>query len=260
MRLNCGSDSPAGLSRWTCLPAAMHASAVSSKSRTRVSTSTACRPGVFEQLLPGHPLQASVGGLRLGLLAQLGVGFDDADDLVVGAIADRRPTCCVRMADADLPDLDSRTSTSWWAPRRLVRGPEDRHRLRQRGRLQGRARGSVGAGRRSHQDRRRAGWAQHQPGSRLDRAGCARPQGARDARRRRHRPRRRRRPHDHRRREGPRRRRRPGLGRDRGELAGRRTPRQTRHRRDRHVEFRPRAQARRAVVSRSSAPPSAIAM
>ena len=53
------------------------------------------------------------------------------------------------------------------------------------------------------------------------------PQGARDARRYRHRARRRRRPRDHRRRAGPHRRRRPAAGRDRRELQGRRPARRS---------------------------------
>ena len=56
------------------------------------------------------------------------------------------------------------------AARRFLRRPAGGHRLRQRRRLQGRARGAVGARRGSDQDRRRAGRRQHQPGRRLDRA------------------------------------------------------------------------------------------
>ena len=57
-----------------------------------------------------------------------------------------------------------------------------RDRLRQRRRLQGGARGAVGAGRRGHQDRRRAQRLQHQQELRLDRArGSDRARSARCA-------------------------------------------------------------------------------
>ena len=69
--------------------------------------------------------------------------------------------------------------------------------------LSGGAGGAVGARRRCHLDRRRAGRLQHQPRMRLDRARGAVPQGARDARRYRHRARRRRRPRRDRRRARP---------------------------------------------------------
>ena len=76
-----------------------------------------------------------------------------------------------------------------------------RRRLRQRRRLQGRARDPVGARRRGHRHRRRAGRLQHQPRRRLDLAGGADRQGARAPGRYRHRARRRRRPRPRRRRE-----------------------------------------------------------
>ena len=94
---------------------------------------------------------------------------------------------------------------------------------------------------------------------RLDRARGAVPQGARDARRHRHRARRRRRPRDHRRRARPHRRRRPAAGGDRRELAGGRPPRQARHRRDRDVESRARALSRQRSGSRWRARRSATA-
>ena len=55
------------------------------------------------------------------------------------------------------------------------RGHARRRRLRQRRRLQGRARGAVGARRRGRRHRRRAGRLQHQPRRRLDRARGADP-------------------------------------------------------------------------------------
>jgi phosphoglucosamine mutase len=65
---------------------------------------------------------------------------------------------------------------------RVVIDPAGRDRLRQWRRLQGRARGAaVGARRRGDPDRRRAEWPQHQSRGRLDCAGDARAQGARDA-------------------------------------------------------------------------------
>ena len=70
-------------------------------------------------------------------------------------------------------------------------------------------------------DRRRARRLQHQPRLRLDRARSAVPQGARDARRYRHRARRRRRPRRDRRRARPLCRRRSASGGDRRELARR---------------------------------------
>ena len=70
----------------------------------------------------------------------------------------------------------------------------------------------MGARRRGDLHRRRAERLQHQPRGRLDRARGADPQGARAARRCRHRPRRRRRPRPDRRREGPQGRRRPAHG------------------------------------------------
>ena len=91
-----------------------------------------------------------------------------------------------------------RTLAAQHPPQRSAR----RHRLRQRRRLPGGARCAVGAGRRGDQDRRRAQRPQHQPEVRLDLSGGALRQGARDARRHRHRARRRRRPGGDRRREG----------------------------------------------------------
>ncbi len=69
-------------------------------------------------------------------------------------------------------------------------GPARGDRLRQWRRLQGRARRAVGTGRRRDLDRRQSGWLQHQQRLRLDRSGGDLPQGARDARRYRHRARR----------------------------------------------------------------------
>ena len=69
-------------------------------------------------------------------------------------------------------------------------------------------------------------------------------QGARDARRYRHRARRRRRPRADRRRARPHRRRRPAHGGDRRKLAGRRPSRQARRGRNRDVQSRPRALSR----------------
>ena len=67
-------------------------------------------------------------------------------------------------------------------------------RLRQRRRLQGRARGALGIGGRGHQDRRRTQRGQHQPRRRLHFARGARAEGAGNAGGHRHRARRRRRP------------------------------------------------------------------
>ena len=80
------------------------------------------------------------------------------------------------------------------AAQHVARRPARRGRLRQRRRLSGRARRAVGTGRRGHHDRRRSRRLQHQQGMRLDRARGAGRQGARSARRYRHRARRRRRP------------------------------------------------------------------
>ena len=57
-------------------------------------------------------------------------------------------------------------------------GPADRHRLRQRRRLQGRARGALGTRRRGHHHQRRAERLQHQPGLRLDPSGRPVEEGA----------------------------------------------------------------------------------
>ncbi len=103
----------------------------------------------------------------------------------------------------------------------VLRGPAHRRRLRQRRRLQGRAGSLVGARSGSLHHRRRAGRLQHQPRCRLDRARGAGQEGARDARRYRHRTRRRRRPGADRRRARPRHRRRPADGGHRAELASR---------------------------------------
>ena len=77
----------------------------------------------------------------------------------------------------------------------------------------------------------------------------ARPQGARGARRHRHRARRRRRSRRHHRREGPPGRRRPAARRDRRELEGRGPPRQAGRGRDRDVQSRARAPPRAASAS-----------
>ena len=108
-------------------------------------------------------------------------------------------------------------------------------------------------------DRRRAGRLQHQPRLRLDRARRAVPQGARDARRYRHRARRRRRSRRDRRRARPSGRRRPASGGDRGKLARGWSPDQAGHRRHRDVQSRPRAPSAIAASSRSSARRSATA-
>ena len=134
-----------------------------------------------------------------------------------------------------------------------------RGRLRERRRLPGGAGGAVGAWRRGDPDRRRARRLQHQPRVRLDRAGGALPQGPGDARRYRHRARRRRRPRADRRRARSYRRRRPAARRDRRELPGRRPARQARHRRHRDVQSRARALSGRASASRSRARRSATA-
>ena len=76
------------------------------------------------------------------------------------------------------------------AAQSFARGAARRHRLRQWRGLPGGARSAVGARRRCDLDRSRAGRLQHQPRMRLDRARRAVPQGARDARRHRHRARR----------------------------------------------------------------------
>ena len=92
----------------------------------------------------------------------------------------------------------------------------------------------VGTRRGSLRHRLRAGRPQHQSRRRLDRAGRALGEGARDARRYRHRARWRRRPRPHRRRTRPRDRRRPADGGRRGALAATAT------------SFRSRASSRRS--------------
>ncbi len=119
-------------------------------------------------------------------------------------------------------------------------------RLRQRRGLPGRPRDPVGARRRGHRHRHRAGRLQHQPGCRLDRARGADRQGARAPGRYRHRAGRRCRPGADRRREGACGRRRPAHGGRGALLAGGRAP----HAagcggRDDHVESRPGALSRR---------------
>ena len=117
-----------------------------------------------------------------------------------------------------------------------ARRAEGRDRLRQRGRLQGRAVRAVGTRRRCDRDRRDARRHQHQPSRRLDRAADLRGDGGRVGRGHRHRAGRRRRPADRRRRTGARGRRRPVDGDDRrrpragGDAQGRRAGR------DRDVE------------------------
>ena len=63
-------------------------------------------PGV-EQLLFGHPCQALIGRAVLVLLAKLGIGLYDANDLVVAAELAKGTHFPRRMlvAGADLPDL-----------------------------------------------------------------------------------------------------------------------------------------------------------
>ena len=141
-------------------------------------------------------------------------------------------------------------------PRRPARGD----RLRPRRGLQGGAGSAVGAGRRRRSDRRRPRRIQHQQGMRIDLAGGAEPQGARDARRHRHRARWRRRPRHPGRRARPSGRRRPAARGDRAELEGRRPPRQAGHRRDRDVESRDWSAFSKATASSSCARRSAIAM
>ena len=104
------------------------------------------------------------------------------------------------------------------SPQSAAGRPAHRDRLRQRRRLQGRAGSVVGAGRRHRDDRRDAGRHQHQSRLRLDRAAGDVRQGARSARRFRHRAGRRRRPGGDGRREGPHHRRRPDPGADRQKL------------------------------------------
>ena len=126
----------------------------------------------------------------------------------------------------------------------VARRPARRDRLRQRRRLPGRAGRAVGT-------RRRGDLIGVEPdGFNINKdcgstaPGGARGQGARDARRYRHRARRRRRPRGDRRRARPRRRRRPAAGGDRRKLEGRRPSRQARRGRDRDVQSRPRAPSR----------------
>jgi hypothetical protein len=63
-----------------------------------------------EQLLLRQPAQAAIEFLPLGALAQLRVRLDDADDLVIRRRTIDRDFASVRMADADLPDLDASAS------------------------------------------------------------------------------------------------------------------------------------------------------
>ena len=145
------------------------------------------------------------------------------------------------------------------AARARIRRDARGDRLRQRRRLQGRARGAVGARRGGLFARRRAGRLQHQQGVRLDRARRARPQGARDARRHRHRARRRRRPRRDRGREGPSGRRRPAARRGGGELDGRPSAGEADRGRDRDVQSRVSSATSRASASRWRARRSATA-
>ena len=104
----------------------------------------------------------------------------------------------------------------------VLRRTANRGRLRPWRCLPGCSRRAVGTRRRGDLDRGRARRLQHQQGMRLDRSRPALPQGARGARRRRHRARRRRRSCRHRRRARPPGRRRPAHGGDRRKLDGRR--------------------------------------
>ena len=66
------------------------------------------RPGPGQQLLAGHPGQATIGLLRLCPLPQRRVGLDEAYDLEVVRSAVDGQLARARMAYADLADLDPR--------------------------------------------------------------------------------------------------------------------------------------------------------
>src|SRR5690606_17796045 len=65
--------------------------------------------GNIQQLLVRHPGQAAKHLLRLGLAAQLRVGFDDSNHLVIGRGAIYGQLCGMGVPDADLANFDPRS-------------------------------------------------------------------------------------------------------------------------------------------------------
>ncbi len=106
-RRNCGSDVPAGLSRWTACRRRRTPPPPRASRATRVSTSTASRPGVASscsRVIQVTPWKAGCVSARD---PERGIRLDDADNLVIGRRPVHRKLARVPMPDPDLADAEA---------------------------------------------------------------------------------------------------------------------------------------------------------